>query len=157
MRDEMKEAVGNPQLRQRQRAIAWRMAKRRQIRRISEASVVVTNPTHFAVAILYWGGVDLAPLMLAKGAGLQAQEIVSRALGLGIPIVNAQPLARAMHLHVEPGEQIPVALHHAYVEILDYVWRLQQLRAAGGVKQKPPEVEKLPIAAQQEVAGMVID
>lgn len=152
MRDEMKEAVGNPQVRQRQRAIARRMAKARQMRRIPEASVVVTNPTHFAVAIRYRRGVDLAPLMLAKGAGLQAQEIISRARGLGIPIVNAPPLARAMHRHVEPGEQIPVALYRACAEILAYVWRLQQWRAAGGAKPKPPEAAKMPIAAELAVA-----
>jgi flagellar biosynthetic protein FlhB len=152
MRDEMKEAVGNPQVRQRQRAIARRMAKARQMRRIPEASVVVTNPAHFAIAIRYRRGVDLAPLMLAKGVGLQAQEITSRARGLGIPIVQAPPLARAMHRHVEPGEQIPVALYKACAEILAYVWRLQQWRAAGGAKPKPPDGNKIPVAAELAVA-----
>jgi flagellar biosynthetic protein FlhB len=152
MRDEMKEAVGNPQVRQRQRAIARRMAKARQMRRLPEASVVVTNPTHFAVAIRYRRGVDLAPLMLAKGVGMQADEIISRARGLGIPIVAAPPLARAMHRHVEPGEPIPVALYKACAEILAYVWRLQQWRAAGGTKPKPPDGNKIAVAPELSVA-----
>jgi flagellar biosynthetic protein FlhB len=151
MRDEMKEAVGNPQVRQRQRAIARRMAKARQMRRIPEASVVVTNPTHFAVAIRYRRGVDLAPLLLAKGVGLQAEEIISRARGYGIPIVEAPPLARAMHRHVEPGEPVPVALYKACAEILAYVWRLQQWRAAGGAKPKPPNGDTIPISPEMAV------
>jgi len=138
IREEMKEAVGNPQVRQRQRAIARRMARARQMRRIPEASVVVTNPTHFAVAIRYRRGADPAPLLLAKGVGLLAQEIISKARALGIPIVEAPPLARALYKHVEPGDQIPVALYKACAEVLAYIWKLQNWRANGGIKPKNP-------------------
>jgi flagellar biosynthetic protein FlhB len=145
IRAEMKETVGNPQVRQRQRAIARRMARARQMRRIPEASVVVTNPTHFAIAIRYRRGTDLAPVMLAKGVGLLAEEIISRARGFGIPIVEAPPLARAFYRHVEPGEHIPVALYRACAEVLAYVWRMQQWRAQGGTRPQPPRDVAVPV------------
>jgi flagellar biosynthetic protein FlhB len=144
LRAEMKEVVGNPHVRQRQRALARRMARARQMRRIPEASVVVTNPTHFAVAIRYRRGTDVAPLMLAKGVGLMAEEIISRARGHGIPVVEAAPLARAFYRHVEPGDHIPVALYRACAEVLAYVWRMQHWRAQGGEKPRPPTQVPVP-------------
>jgi len=143
MRDEMKEAVGNPQVRQRQRALARRMARARQMRRIPEASVVITNPTHFAVAIRYRRGMDAAPLLLAKGVGLLAEQIISTARGLGIPIVETPPLARAIYHNVEPDEHIPVALYRACAEVLAYVWKMQQWRAVGGPRPTPPRPAKV--------------
>jgi flagellar biosynthetic protein FlhB len=145
MRDEMKESVGNPQVRQRQRALARRMARARQMRRIPEASVIITNPTHFAVAIRYRRGTDAAPLLLAKGVGLLAQQIISTARGLGIPIVETPPLARAIYQHVEPEEPIPVALYRACAEVLAYVWKMQQWRSVGGQRPTPPRPAKIEI------------
>lgn len=142
LREEMRESLGNPQVKQRQRMIARRLARARQMRRIPEASVVVTNPTHFAVAIRYRRGVDRAPLLLAKGVGLLAAEIVSRAIGLGIPVVEAPPLARAMYRHVEPGEPVPVPLYKACAEVLAYVWRMQRWRAQGGRRPEAPPVRQ---------------
>ena len=137
LRDEMKEVVGNPQVRQRQRAIARRMARSRQMRQVPEASVVITNPTHFAVAIRFRRGVDAAPVLLAKGVGLLATEIIKQARSHGIPIVEAPPLARAIYRFVEPDDPIPVVLYRACAEILAYVWRLQQWRASRDARQKP--------------------
>jgi len=137
VRDEMKEVVGNPQVRQRQRAIARRMARSRQMKRVPEATVVITNPTHFAVAIRFRRGVDAAPILLAKGVGLLATNITDTARGHGIPIVEAPPLARAIYRYVEPDDPIPVALYRACAEVLAYVWRLQQWRASRDARQKP--------------------
>jgi flagellar biosynthetic protein FlhB len=137
LRDEMKEVVGNPQIRQRQRAIARRMARSRQMRRVPEASVIITNPSHFAVAIRFRRGVDAAPILLAKGVGFLATEIIRQARSYGIPIVEAPPLARAIYRHVEPDDPIPVALYRACAEILAYVWRLQQWRSSREARQKP--------------------
>jgi flagellar biosynthetic protein FlhB len=145
MRDEMKEAVGNPQVRQRQRALARRMARARQMRRIPEATVVITNPTHFAVAIRYRRGTDAAPLLLAKGVGLLAEQIISRARGHGIPIVEIPPLARAIYRHVEPDDHVPVALYRACAEVLAYVWKMQHWRAHGGRRPTPPRPRPLDI------------
>jgi flagellar biosynthesis protein FlhB len=110
--------------------------------RIPEASVIVNNPTHFAAAIRYRRGADRAPLLLAKGAGLLAAEIVSRGRGLGIPIVEAPPLARAVYRHVEPGEHVPVPLYHACAEVLAYVWKMQRWRAQGGPRPRPPKAQE---------------
>ncbi len=141
VRDEMKDAAGNPHVRSRQRMLARKLARARQMHRIVEASVIVTNPTHFAVAIRYRRGVDRAPLLLAKGAGLLAQEILSRGRALGIPVVEAPPLARAVYRHVEPDEPIPVALYRACAEVLAYVWKMQRWRAQGGPRPMVPKVQ----------------
>jgi len=107
------------------------------MQRIPEASVVVTNPTHFAVALRFRRGQDAVPVLLAKGADLLALDIISKARGYGIPIVEAPPLARAVYRYVEPDEHIPVALYRACAEVLAYVWRLQQWRAQRGEGEKP--------------------
>jgi len=143
MRNEMKDSVGNPHVKQRQRATARRMARARQMRRVPEASVVVTNPTHYAVAIRYRRGEDNAPVLLAKGVGLLAAEIVSRARGYGIPVVEAPPLARAVYAHAEPGDHIPVPLYRACAEVLAYVWKIQNWRRMGGNKPNPPRPRTL--------------
>ncbi len=139
IREEMKDAAGNPHVKSRQRAMARKLARARQMQRIPEASVVVTNPTHYACAIRYRRGGDRAPLLLAKGVGLQAEEILTRARAHGIPVVQSPPLARAIYRHVEPDEHVPVALYRACAEVLAYVWRLQRWRAQGGAR---------PLAAQ---------
>lgn len=138
IREEMKEAVGNPQVRQRQRSAARRIARSRQMRRVPEASVVITNPTHIAVALRFRKGSDAAPILLAKGADLMAAEIIAKARSFGIPIVEAPPLARAVYRYVEPEDYIPVALYRACAEVLAYVWRLQAWRAGRGGMPKPP-------------------
>ena len=142
VREEMKDAAGNPQVRNRQRMLARKLARARQMKRIPEASVIVVNPTHYAVAIRYRRGVDRTPLLLAKGVGLLAEEIISRGRGLGIPVVEAPPLARAVYRHVEPGEPVPVALYRATAEVLAYVWKMQRWRAQGGQRPIPPQVRE---------------
>jgi flagellar biosynthetic protein FlhB len=140
LREESKEGSGNPQIRQRQRMLARKLARARQMTRIAEASVIVTNPAHFAVAIRYRRGVDRAPLLLAKGVELVAAEIIARGRGHGVPIVEAPPLARAVYRYVEPGEHVPVDLYKACAEVLAYVWRMQRWRAQGGKRPAPPPV-----------------
>jgi flagellar biosynthetic protein FlhB len=142
IREEMKDSAGNPEVRGRQRMLARKMARARQMQKIPEASVIVVNPTHYAVAIRYRRGVDRAPLLLAKGVGLLAAEIVSRGRGLGIPVVEAPPLARAVYRHVEPGEPVPVALYRATAEVLAYVWKMQRWRAQGGQRPVPPKAQE---------------
>ena len=150
MRNEMKDSVGNPHVKQRQRQMARKMARSRQMKRIPEASVIVTNPTHFAVAIRYRRGTDVAPVLLAKGVGLLAAEIIARARGHGIPVVEAPPLARAVYQHVEPGDHIPVALYRGCAEVLAYVWKMQHWRSSGGVRPKPPTASSLKITPEME-------
>jgi flagellar biosynthetic protein FlhB len=154
VRSEMKDSVGNPHVKQRQRATARRMARSRQMRRIPEASVVVTNPAHYAVAIRYRRGEDSAPVLLAKGVGLLAAEIVSRARGYGIPVVEAPPLARAVYAHAEPGDHIPVPLYRACAEVLAYVWKIQNWRRMGGAKPNPPRPQNLDLDPANRMNGL---
>lgn len=142
IREEMKDSAGNPHVKSRQRMLARKMARARQMSKIPEASVIVTNPTHYACAIRYRRGADRAPMLLAKGVGLLAEEIIAKGRGLGIPIVAAPPLARAVYRHVEPGEHVPVALYRACAEVLAYVWRMQRWRAHGGARPAPPPVRQ---------------
>jgi flagellar biosynthetic protein FlhB len=141
IREEMKDSAGNPHVKSRQRMLARKMARARQMSKIPEASVIVTNPTHYACAIRYRRGADKAPMLLAKGVGLLAEEIIAKGRGLGIPVVEAPPLARAVYRHVEPGEHVPVALYRACAEVLAYVWRMQRWRAHGGARPKPPQAQ----------------
>lgn len=142
IREEMKDTAGNPHVKSRQRAIARKLARARQMQRIPEASVIVTNPTHYACAIRYRRGADRAPMLLAKGAGLQAEEILSRARGHGVPVVQSPPLARAVYRYVEPDDHVPVALYRACAEVLAYVWRLQRWRVHGGARPVPPKPQE---------------
>jgi len=145
IREEMKDTAGNPHVKSRQRMLARKMARARQMSKIPEASVIITNPTHYACAIRYRRGADKAPMLLAKGVGILAEEIIAKGRGLGIPVVEAPPLARAVYRHVEPGEHVPVALYRACAEVLAYVWRMQRWRAQGGAKPKPPPVRQAEI------------
>jgi flagellar biosynthesis protein FlhB len=140
VREEMKDSAGNPHVKSRQRMLARKMARARQMSKIPEASVIVTNPTHYACAIRYRRGSDKAPMLLAKGVGMLAEEIIAKGRGLGIPVVEAPPLARAVYRHVEPGEHVPVALYRACAEVLAYVWKMQRWRSQGGARPSPPPV-----------------
>ncbi|WP_298284656.1 EscU/YscU/HrcU family type III secretion system export apparatus switch protein [Acidocella sp.] len=137
IREEMKEAGGNPHVKSRQRMLARKMARARQMTKIGEATVVVANPTHYACAMRYRRGVDDAPLLLAKGVDLVAQEILTRARGHGVPIIEAPPLARAIYRTVEPGDHVPVVLYRACAEVLAYIWRMQRWRVSGGQRPAP--------------------
>ncbi|MGC9128789.1 MAG: flagellar biosynthesis protein FlhB, partial [Acidithiobacillus sp.] len=101
IRDEMKEMDGNPQIKAKVRAMQREMARRRMMAAIPRASVVVTNPTHYAVALRYEASEDRAPVVLAKGAGKVALRIREQAREHGVPLVEAPPLARALYHHVE--------------------------------------------------------
>jgi len=125
VKEERKETEGNPQIKQRIRAVQMEMARRRMMTAVPEADVVVTNPTHIAVAIKYDAEKFAAPLVVAKGAGAIAQKIRAIAEENNIPIVEDKPLARVLHKTVEVGQLIPASLYKAVAEILAYVYRLK--------------------------------
>jgi flagellar biosynthetic protein FlhB len=128
LRDEYKETEGNPQIRGRIRNLQ-RAARRRKVKAdVSKAAVVLTNPTHYAVALGFDFATMEAPKMLAKGRNLLAEEIKAEARWAGVPIIENPPLARSLYRSVEVGQPIPVDLYAAVAAILAYLYR-QRLEA----------------------------
>lgn len=126
VRQEGKEIEGDPQIKARIRSMQREMARRRMMQAIPQADVVVTNPMHFAVALKYEEKGMSAPLVLAKGSQLIAERIKELAREHRVPVVEAPPLARALHRHVEVGEVIPGTLFTAVAQVLAYVYQLNQ-------------------------------
>jgi flagellar biosynthetic protein FlhB len=123
LRDEMKETEGNPQIRSRIRGLQRQMRRRRVKADVSKAAVVLTNPTHYAVALAFDFGTMDAPKVVAKGRNLLAEEIKAEARWAGVPIIENPPLARSLYRSVEVGQPIPVDLYAAVAAILAYLYR----------------------------------
>jgi flagellar biosynthetic protein FlhB len=124
VKDEMRRMDGDPQIKQRRRQIALQRVYQRIKKDVPTADVVVTNPTHFAIALKYEAGEMHAPRVVAKGADLLALRIREIAVAHGVPIVERPPLARAMYKLVEVGQEIPEQFYSAVAEILAYVYEL---------------------------------
>jgi flagellar biosynthesis protein FlhB len=123
MRDEYKETEGSPQVRSRIRGLQRQLRRRRVKADVSRAAVVLTNPTHYAVALGFDFETMEAPKVLAKGRNLLAEEIKAEARWAGVPIVENPPLARSLYRSVEVGQPIPVDLYAAVAAILAYLYR----------------------------------
>jgi len=132
MRQEQRETDGDPQQKARVRGVQRAMARRRMMAAVPKASVIVTNPSHYAVALEYREGGMRAPRVVAKGVDEVAARIRSVGVEHDIPILEAPPLARALYRHAELGADIPVALFSAVAQVLAYVHQVQRFRAAGG-------------------------
>jgi flagellar biosynthetic protein FlhB len=123
LRDEYKETEGNPQIRSRIKGLQRQLRRRRVKADVSRATVVLTNPTHFAVALGFDFVTMEAPKVLAKGRNLLAEEIKAEARWAGVPIVENPPLARSLYRTVEVGQPIPADLYAAVAAILAYLYR----------------------------------
>ncbi len=123
MREEMKEAMGNPQVKGKIRQLQNAMRRRKVKGDMSKASVVITNPTHYAVALEFSFDTMSAPTVVAKGRDLHAKDIRDEARDLGIPMIENPPLARSLYKMVEPGQSIPFELYQAVAGILAYLYR----------------------------------
>jgi flagellar biosynthetic protein FlhB len=141
---ESKEANGNPQIKAKIRAQQREMARRRMMAEVPTADVVVTNPTHFSVALKYKEGGSGAPIVVAKGADMVAAKIRELALEHNVPLLEAPPLARALFKHTELGDQIPETLYSAVAEVLAYVFQLRSFRQHGGNRPLAPADLKVP-------------
>jgi flagellar biosynthetic protein FlhB len=135
LKDEMKQTEGNPAIKLRIRRIQRSMRRRQMLRDTEKASVVITNPTHYAVALRYEMAMD-APIVISKGRDFLAQEIKEVARWHGIPILENPSLAQALYRTVEVGQAIPGALYAAVAEILAFVFR-SQARARQQAKEGP--------------------
>jgi len=159
VRREMKETEGDPHVKQRIRTQQREMARRRMMSDVPKADVVVTNPTHFSVALAWDEGAMRAPRVVAKGSDLVAMRIRELAAEHGVPVLEAPPLARALYKHAEIGQEIPAALYNAVAQVLAWVYGLRASRAAGRSQpqepsdlQVPPELD--PLIASTERLGV---
>ncbi|MBI5429591.1 MAG: flagellar type III secretion system protein FlhB [Nitrosomonadales bacterium] len=162
VRQEAKETEGDPMVKGRIRSLQREAARRRMMSEIPTADVVVTNPTHYAVALKYSdsevpaaGGKRRraagAPIVVAKGSHLLALRIREIAKENNVPILEAPPLARALHKHTDLGEAIPEALYTAVAEVLAYVYQLRRYAKQGGAY--PQEPGDLPVPAELDPAA----
>ncbi len=125
IRDEMKETDGRPEVKQQIRRMQREMAQRRMMQEIPKADVIVTNPTHYAVALRYDQNKMRAPRVVAKGADLIALNIRAKGHEHHIPILSAPPLARALFHSTELNQEIPAGLYHAVAQVLAYIFQLR--------------------------------
>ncbi len=128
LKDEHKNSEGDPLVKGQRRAIALRNSKRRMMSAVPTASVIITNPTHYAVALKYDHGAMAAPVVVAKGVDAVALKIREIATGAKVPIIESPPLARALFASAEIDQPIPTEHYKAVAEIIGYVMRLARAR-----------------------------
>lgn len=133
IKDEYKETNGNPEIKSRMRRIMREFAGKRMMQKVPKASVVITNPTHYAIAIEYRPEEMSVPVVVAKGVDHMALRIRKIAIQAQIPIVENPPLAQALYKAVEPGQEIPLHLYRAVAEVLAYVYRILDRQVQRGM------------------------
>ncbi|MEL0586815.1 MAG: flagellar biosynthesis protein FlhB [Candidatus Thiodiazotropha sp. (ex. Lucinoma kazani)] len=150
VRDEMKETDGKPEVKSRIRQLQREMAQKRMMQEVPKADVIVTNPTHFAVALKYDPQKMHAPKLLAKGADLVAMNIRKVGNEAKVPIVESPMLARAIYFHTELNTFIPAGLYLAVARLLAYVFQLRAYRTEGGEYPELPDDLAVPEEYQHD-------
>lgn len=140
VKDETKETEGRPEVRNRLRSLQQEFSRRRMLEDIPIASVVVTNPTHYAVALRYDADEMNAPKVVAKGADLLALRIREIAAEHGVPVFEAPPLARALFDTAEVGDEIEERLYVSVAQVLTYIYQLDSSLARGALEPERPEI-----------------
>ncbi len=146
VRDEMKETEGRPEVKSKIRAVQQEMAQRRMMEDVPSADVIITNPTHYAVALHYKPEQMAVPVIVAMGKDLMALRIREVASEHDIEIFEAPPLARALFAHGKIGQEIPADLYYAVAQVLAFVFQLQQAREQGLQTPERPD----PYVAEDE-------
>ena len=149
LKDEYKETEGKPEVKSRIRQMQRQIAQRRMMEKIPQADVVITNPTHYAVALRYQTDKDAAPVLVAKGQDLIAQKIKEIAAEHNVTLIEAPPLARAVYYSTKINQQIPAGLYVAVAQALAYVYQMNQFKRGFSQQQAtkpdfpiPPELRK---------------
>ncbi len=144
VRQENKETEGDPHIKGRIRAQQRAMARKRMMAEIPSADVIVTNPTHYSIALKYEEGKMRAPSVVAKGAHLLALRIREIAREHNVPVLEAPPLARALYHHAELGDEIPQTLYNAVAEVLAYIYQLRRYRKSEESGKNPGAAPQMP-------------
>jgi flagellar biosynthetic protein FlhB len=140
VRDEHKDTEGRPEVKSRVRAMQREIAQRRMMEEIPKADVIITNPTHYAVALRYDTENMSAPIVVAKGVELLASQIRTVAVANKVPLYEAPPLARALYYSADINQEIPAGLYLAVAQILAYVFQLRATTRGGPVPARPADV-----------------
>jgi flagellar biosynthetic protein FlhB len=148
VKQEAKETEGDPQIKARIRSAQRAAARKRMMAAVPKADVIVTNPTHYAIALKYEEGRMAAPQIVAKGMGLLAERIMELGQEHAVPVLQAPPLARALYRHAEVGDTVPERLYTAVAEVLAYVY---QLRNPGYAVKHPIKPEHLPVPVDMDM------
>lgn len=141
VRDELKETDGRPEVKSRIKALQYQIAMRRMMQDLPTADVVITNPTHYAVALKYDETTMGAPRVIAKGRDLVAARIREVAAEHRIPLFSAPPLARALFRSAEIGAEVPTKLYTAVAQVLAYIYQLNETLRPGQKRMLPPTIE----------------
>lgn len=141
LKRELKESDGDPHVKARIRSVQQSMARRRMMSKVPEADVIVTNPTHYAVALRYDQKRMAAPVVVAKGMGAVAEKIKALGREHKVPMLEAPPLARALHAHVDLDQEIPAPLYTAVAEVLAWAFSIKSARFDKDVPPAPANVQ----------------
>jgi flagellar biosynthetic protein FlhB len=141
VRREMKESEGSPEVKGKIRQLQQQMARQRMMADVPKADVIVTNPTHFAVALKYDEKRMRAPIVIAKGVDLVAARIREIATEHSVPIFEAPPLARVLYKNVDIGGEVPSSVYVAVAQVLSYIYQLKTARKTGSQPPARPVVE----------------
>ncbi len=144
-KQESRESEGSPEMKGRIRFLQQKLAKQRMMIDVPTADVVVTNPTHYAVALRYEQEHAIAPKVVAKGGGVVAEQIRKLAKENKVAILSAPPLARALYFSTDVGREIPGSLYVAVAKVLAYVYQLKHFNVLSGNMPAPLKVDDLPI------------
>ena len=153
VRQEHKESEGDPHVKANIRRMQQQIAKRRMMSEVPKADIVVTNPTHFAVALKYRDGDMRAPIVVAKGSDLVAQRIRELAKEHNVAVLEAPPLTRALFKHTRLGDEIPAGLYTAVAEVLAWVYQLKRWKDEGGDAPRTPSDLPVPSELQYNVSA----
>lgn len=149
VKDERKNAEGNPQVKAKMRSMQLSMLMKRMMQDVPKADVVVTNPTHYSVALMYDPHGRAAPRVVAKGTDDIAARIREVAMDAEVPIIQNPPLARAVYYTTELGHEIPEGLFMAVAQVLAYVYQLRDFKRGRGKRPKKPAAD-LPIPEEMQ-------
>jgi len=150
IKDEMKESEGSPEVKGRIRRMQMEMSQKRMMAEVPKADVIVTNPSHYAVALKYDQNANGAPKLVAKGVDLIAAQIRNLAIGANVPLLASPPLARALYYSTELEKEIPQGLYLAVAQVLAYVYQLKTARQNRWHEPLPPKDIKVPEDFRQE-------
>ncbi len=150
IKDEHKESEGSPEIKGRIRRTQMEMAQNRMMQEVPNADVIITNPSHYAIALKYDEASGSAPILVAKGVDLIAAQIRNLAIEANVPLVAAPPLARALYYSTELDNEIPQGLYLAVAQVLAYIFQLKEAAKTHGTKPAPPKDIQVPSEFKQE-------